>query len=39
LGFTRAIVPASGDYTQKGLTLQPASTLSEALAIAQLNSR
>jgi DNA repair protein RadA/Sms len=39
LGFTRAIVPASGDYSQKGLTLQPASTLSEALAIAQLNSR
>ena len=39
LGFTRAIVPASGDYSQKGLTLQPASTLSEALAIAQLNGR
>jgi DNA repair protein RadA/Sms len=39
LGFTRAIVPASGDYSQKGLTLQPASTLSEALAIAQLNVR
>ena len=39
LGFTRAIVPASSDYSQKGLTLQPASTLSEALAIAQLNGR
>ncbi|MGA0710506.1 MAG: DNA repair protein RadA [Ilumatobacteraceae bacterium] len=42
LGFTRAIVPASGAEKAKpakhaGLTVQPAGSLSEALALAQLS--
>jgi DNA repair protein RadA/Sms len=42
LGFTRAIVPASGAEKSKpakhaGLTVQPAGSLSEALALAQLS--
>jgi len=38
LGFTRAIVPASSESTHKGLRVQLAGTLSEALALAQLSA-
>ena len=44
LGFTRAIVPANSQpkgsgKAHAGLTIQVAGTLSEALALAQLNVR
>lgn len=38
LGFTRAIVPASSESTHRGLRVQLAGTLSEALALAQLSA-
>jgi len=38
LGFTRAIVPTSSESIHTGLCIQPAGSLSEALALAHLNS-